>query len=145
MYRAREFRPGRMFQVDFDPGDDYMAQLEQFVRDKDIRFGSVFLLGALTETGMISGFNSMQGYDVARHTFNDWRELVAYGNISWPEKPPAALGEGVVWTEPQPYIHIHMALSGGPGKNEEVLVGHLSRGILKGGMTTQVYELVPVG
>jgi len=38
-----------------------------------------------------------------------------------------------------------MALSGGPGKNEEVLVGHLSRGILKGGMTMQVYELVPVG
>jgi hypothetical protein len=33
--------------------------------------------------------------------------------------------------------HIHMALSGGPGRNEEVLVGHLSRGILKGGMTTQ--------
>src|SRR5690606_11464520 len=98
MYKAREFRLGRMFQVDFDPGDDYMAELERFVREKNIRFGSVFLLGALKETGMISGFNSMQGYDVARHTFNDWRELVAYGNISWPETPPAALGEGVVWT-----------------------------------------------
>lgn len=106
---------------------------------------TAFIRVFLTETGMISGFNSMQGYDVARHTFNDWRELVAYGNISWPEKPPAALGEGVIWTEPHPYIHIHMALSGGPGKNEEVPVGHLSRGILKGGMTTQVYELVPVG
>ena len=82
------------------------------------------------------------GYDVQRHSFNDWRELVAYGNISWPEKPPAALGEGVVWTEPQPYIHIHMALSGGPGKNDEVLVGHLSDGKLKGGMATQIYELL---
>jgi predicted DNA-binding protein with PD1-like motif len=144
MYRSHEFKQGRLFQLNCDPGDDYMAQLEQFVRDKDIRFGSIFLLGALAETGMISGFNSMQGYDVARHHFNDWRELVAYGNISWPDKPPAALGDGVVWTEPQPYIHIHMALSGGPGKNDEVLVGHLSKGILKGGLMTQVYELIPL-
>ena len=35
-----------------------------------------------------------------------------------------------------------MALSGGPGKNEDVLVGHLSNGILKGGMATQIYELL---
>jgi predicted DNA-binding protein with PD1-like motif len=144
MYRVQEFKQGRVFQVTCEPGDDYMAQLERFVRDKNIRFGSLFLLGALSETGMISGFNSMQGYDVARQHFNDWRELVAYGNISWPDAPPAALGEGIVWSEPQPYIHIHMALSGGPGKNEDVLVGHLSKGILKGGLMTQVYELIPL-
>lgn len=28
------------------------------MRDKNIRFGSVFLLGALTEAGMIPGFDS---------------------------------------------------------------------------------------
>jgi predicted DNA-binding protein with PD1-like motif len=145
MYRAQEFRQGRVFQVTCEPGDDVVAQLEQFVREKNIRFGSVFLLGALTETAMISGFNSQQGYDVARHHFGDWRELVAYGHISWPDKPPAALGDGVVWTGPQPYVHIHMALSGGPGKNEEVLAGHLSKGVLKGALMTQVYELVEVG
>ena len=144
MYRSQEFKPGRVFQVTCDPGDDVIAQLEQFVRDKDIRFGSLFLLGALAETGMISGFNTQHGYDVSRHAFNDWRELVAYGTISWPDKPPLALGEGTVWNEPQPYVHIHMALSGGPGKNNDVLVGHLSRGILKGGMVTQVYEFIPL-
>src|SRR5690606_31391440 len=115
-----------------------------FVRDKNIRFGSVFLLGALTQTDMISGFNSMHGYDVARRSFADWRELVAYGHISWPDRPPPALGENVVWTEPQPYVHIHMALSGGPGRNGDVRAGHLSRGVLKGALMTQVYELVPV-
>ena len=146
MYRAQEFKQGRLFQVNFDAGDDYIPLLEQFVRDKNIRHGSIFLLGALAETGMISGFKSMKGFDVTRHYFNEWRELVAYGNISWPAQPPLALGlpEGTVWSEPQPYIHIHMAISGGPSKNEEVLVGHLSKGILKGGMATQIYELIPL-
>lgn len=142
MYRAKEMKLGRIFQVNFDPGDDYMKELTAFVKKENIRCGSVFLLGALKETDMISGFHSMEGYDVARHHFDGWRELVAYGNISWPEEPPAALGEGVEWDEPQPYVHIHMAISGGPGETDEVLVGHLSDGKLKGGMRTQVYELL---
>jgi predicted DNA-binding protein with PD1-like motif len=142
MYKAKEMKLGRIFQVNFDAGDDYMVELHKFVKDKNIRAGSVFLLGALAETEMISGFHSMEGYDVARHHFTGWQELVAYGNISWPEKPPAALGEGVVWDEPQPYVHIHMAISGRPGKTDEVLVGHLSNGKLKGGMATQIYELL---
>jgi predicted DNA-binding protein with PD1-like motif len=141
MYKAQEMKLGRVFQVKFDPGDDYFLELNKFVKEKNIRAGSVFLLGALAETEMISGFRSTVGYDVTRHHFNEWRELVAVGNISWPEKPPAALGD-VVWTEPQPYVHIHMAISGGPGKNDDVLVGHLSNGKLKGGMTTQIYELI---
>ncbi len=90
---------------------------------------------------MISGFKSMDGYDVQRHHFEGWRELVALGNISWPDKAPAALG-GAEWTEPQPYVHIHMALSGGPGANGEVLVGHLSDGKLKGAMVLQIYEFL---
>ncbi len=146
MYRFQEFKQGRIFQVNFDKTDEYMAELEQFVRDKNIRYGSIFLLGALAETGMITGFNTQQTFDMNRQHLVGWRELVAYGNISWLDKPPAALGlpEGTVWTEPQPYIHIHMALGGGPGENEDVRVGHLSKGGLKGGMATQIYELVPL-
>ncbi len=142
MYKAREMKLGRIFEVNFDPGDDYMAELTAFVKKENIRRGSIFLLGALAETDMISGFNSMEGYDVARHHFDGWRELVAYGNISWWDKPPAALGEGVEWDEPQPYIHIHMAISGGPGDSTTPLVGHLSDAKLKGDMATHVYELV---
>ncbi len=41
----------------------------------------------------------------------------------------------------QPYIHIHMAISGAPGKTEEVLTGHLSDGITKG-CSVDVYELI---
>ena len=140
--KARELKLGRIFQVQFEAGDDFFKELNAFVKEKNIRSGSVFLLGAFTQLDMISGFKSMNGYDVDRRTFHDWRELVALGNISWPDRPPAALGEGVEWKEPEPYVHIHMALSGGPGKNEDVLVGHLSGGILKGGMVVQIYELV---
>ncbi|MAE06489.1 MAG: hypothetical protein CMH76_09170 [Nitrospinae bacterium] len=88
---------------------------------------------------MISGFKTMDGYDVDRRVFEEWRELVAVSTISWPENPPAALGD-VDWTGPQPYVHIHMVLSGGPGKNEDVLIGHLSGGVLKGGMNLDIYE-----
>jgi predicted DNA-binding protein with PD1-like motif len=62
------------------------------------------------------------------------------GNITWPETPPAALGD-VTWSKPQPYVHIHIALSGGPGKSEEVLVGHLSGGQVQG-ISTDIYEFV---
>jgi predicted DNA-binding protein with PD1-like motif len=142
MYKAKEMTLGRIFQLSFDPGDDYMTELTKFVKEKNIRAGSVFVLGALTETEMISGFRSMVGYDVTRHHFNDLRELVAYGNISWPDRPPAALGEGVVLDEPQPYVHVHMAIGGPAAKNEEVLVGHLSNGKPKGSFPTQIYELL---
>jgi hypothetical protein len=33
-----------------------------------------------------------------------------------------------------------MVLSGGPGRNEDVLIGHLSGGVLKGGMNLDIYE-----
>ncbi|MEE9240354.1 MAG: PPC domain-containing DNA-binding protein [bacterium] len=139
--KTTEHKLGRIFQLQYEAGDDFYGELNRFVKEKNIRAGSVFLLGALTETHMISGFKSMDGYDVQRHHFEDWRELVALGNISWPDKAPAALG-GAEWTEPQPYVHIHMALSGGPGANGEVLVGHLSDGKLKGAMILQIYEFL---
>ncbi|MFQ5896294.1 MAG: PCC domain-containing protein, partial [Nitrospinota bacterium] len=138
--RAVERKLGRIFHLQFEPGDDFFGEINRFVKQKDIRAGSVFVFGALEKTDMLTGFRSMEGYDVDRRHFDDWRELLALGNISWPENPPAALGE-VTWTEPQPYVHLHMALSGGPGKTEEVLVGHLSGGRVKG-MFADIYELV---
>jgi predicted DNA-binding protein with PD1-like motif len=37
---------------------------------------------------------------------------------------------------------IHMAVSGGPSRTEEVLTGHFSDGIAKGGMLVAVHELI---
>lgn len=138
--RVEERKLGRIFQLVFDEGDDFFGELNRFVKDKNIRSGSVFVFGAMLTTDMITGFRSMKGYDVDRRHFNDRRELLGLGNISWPEKPPAAMGE-VTWSEPQPYVHIHIALSGGPGKTEEVLVGHLSGGQVQRPFA-EIYEFV---
>jgi hypothetical protein len=35
-----------------------------------------------------------------------------------------------------------MAVSGAPGRTEEVLTGHLSDGVAKGGMLVTIYELI---
>ena len=138
--RVEERKLGRIFQLVFDEGDDFFGELNRFVKEKNIRVGSVFVFGALNTTDMITGFRSMEGYDVDRRHFDDRHELLGIGNITWPEKPPAALGNAT-WSEPQPYVHIHMALSGGPGKTEEVLVGHLSGGQVQG-ILADVYEFV---
>lgn len=137
--KTEEKRLGRIFRVTLEAGDSFYGNLSAFVREKNIRAGSVFLIGALSETDMISGFRSMEGYDVDRLHFEGWRELVALGNITWPEEPPAALGD-VRWEAPQPYVHVHMAISGGPGEPEKVLAGHLSDGVVKGGMIVEIYE-----
>ena len=123
--RSQELKLGRIFQLTFDEGDDFFGELNSFVKEKNIRVGSIFVFGAMIGTDMIAGFRSKEGYNVDRRHLVDRRELLGVGNISWPEKPPAALGN-VTWNEPQPYVHIHIALSGGPRKTEEVLVGHLS-------------------
>jgi predicted DNA-binding protein with PD1-like motif len=140
--KVTERKLGRIFHLQLEAGDDFYGECNRLVREKNIRAGSVFIFGALREMDMIAGFRSMTGYDVDRRHFDDWRELVGLGSISWPERPPAALGAGVEWAEPQPYIHIHIAASGGPGKAEEVLIGHLSDGVAKGGMLVAIYELI---
>ncbi len=138
--RFEERKLGRIFHLVLEEGDDFYGVVNGFVKEKNIRAGSVFLFGALQETHILTGFKDMEGFNVDSRTFDDWRELVAVGNISWPDKPPLALGD-VTWDEPQPYVHLHMAISGGPGKTEDVLVGHLSGGEVKG-MFMDIYELV---
>jgi predicted DNA-binding protein with PD1-like motif len=137
-----ERKLGRVFHLQLEAGDDFFGCVNPFVKEKNIRAGSVFIFGALRQMDMITGFRSMNGYDVDRRHFDEWRELVGLGSISWPDAPPAALGEGVAWSEPQPYVHIHMAVSGAPGRTEEVLTGHLSDGVAKGGMLVTIYELI---
>lgn len=139
--KVTERKLGRIFHLQFGQGEDFYGEFTPFVKEKNIRSASVFVFGALDAMDMITGFRSMQGYDVDRRHFDDRRDLVGLGTISWPDQPPEALGEGVKWTEPQPYIHIHMAVSGAPGKTEEVLSGHLSDGITKG-CSVDVYELI---
>ncbi len=71
---------------------------------------------------------------------SDALPVAGVGNISWPEYPPAVMGE-VDWKQLEPYVHIHPALSGGPYQPQEVNVGHLSGGMVKG-LFAEVMEFV---
>ena len=138
--QIKERKLGRIFQLELEDGEDFFGELETFVKERGIKAGTVFVFGAMHTLDMISGFRSLSGYDVDRRHFEDRRELLGIGSISWPETPPAALGD-VSWDEPRPFVHIHIALSGGAGKNEEVLVGHLSGGKVQKPFV-EIYELL---
>src|SRR3954463_14975729 len=97
--KVTERRLGRVFHLQLEAGDDFFGNVNPFVKEKNIRAGTVFIFGALREMDMITGFRSMNGYDADGGHFDDWGELGALGNISWRESPPAALGEGVEWSE----------------------------------------------
>ena len=137
--QAAERKVGRVFQLAFDEDDDLFEAFNAFVKEKNIRNASITIFGALKETDMRSGFLAIIG-DSAKLRFNDPREFVGVGNISWPEKPPAVMGD-VTWQEPEPYVHIHLAISGGPYRPQEVNVGHLSDGRVKG-LFAEVIEFV---
>jgi predicted DNA-binding protein with PD1-like motif len=138
--KITERKLGRIFQITIDEGENFFDELNRFIETENIRAGSVFVFGAMNTVDMISGFRSLQGYDVDRRRFEDRRELVGLGNISWPDSPPAALSDEA-WNRPRPFVHIHMALSGGAGKNEDVLVGHLSgAGVQKA--FVEIYEFL---
>lgn len=50
-----EGRPGRIFVIRVDHGEDFLATVRQFLIDKDVKYGSLFFLGALYEAGLVSG------------------------------------------------------------------------------------------
>jgi predicted DNA-binding protein with PD1-like motif len=136
---VKERKVGRIFQIEFQEGEDLLEKFGAFVKEKNIRNASITIFGALKEADMLCGFPAIIG-DSAKLRFNDPREFVGVGNISWPERPPEALGK-VEWTEPQPYVHMHLAISGGPYRAQEVNVGHLSGGKVKG-LFAEVIEFV---
>jgi predicted DNA-binding protein with PD1-like motif len=136
---VKERKVGRIFQIEFLEDENLFEKFNAFVKEKNIRNASITIFGALKETDMRSGFMAIIG-DSAKLRFNDPREFVGVGNISWPERPPAVMGD-VTWKEPEPYVHIHLAISGGPYRAQEVNVGHLSGGKVKG-LFAEVIEFV---
>ena len=140
--QVEERKLGRIFRLAFDLGEDFFAQMSAFARERRIREATLFVFGALAEGEMITGFRKAEGYDVIRRPLDRWREFLALGTLTWPATPPRALGAGVHWEAPQPYVHLHRALGPAAGAAEtEVLVGHLSQGIVKG-LSADVYELL---
>ena len=83
--KVTERKLGRIFHLQFERGDHFYGQLNPFVKEKNIRSASIFIFGAMDTLDMITGFKSMQGYDVDRRHFDDRRASVSVrqkpGNI----------------------------------------------------------------
>ena len=144
--KVLERKLGRMFSLSFGEEDDFYGALVRFVKEKNIRSGLVFCLvpfyGGSVTPGVLSPSPPMPPHEQTRRHLTDWRDVHGHGVIAWPDAPPETLLPQHRWKgEPEPYVHLHMTLSGGPGKLEEVYAGHLCDGRIKG-MYADVLELL---
>jgi len=110
-----------MFSLGFGEGEDFYGSLVRFVMEKRIRSGFVLFIGAFYECDIIPGVLSpsppMPLHDQTRKHLSDRRDVHGHGVITWPEAPPETLLPTHRWKgEPEPYVHLHLTLSGGPGE-----------------------------
>jgi predicted DNA-binding protein with PD1-like motif len=101
-----EGRPGRVFYLRVDHGEDLIAGLRSFVKAHDIRCGVVQLLGALLEGSIVTGPEQpVLPPDQHRERFAGGWEVLGIATIS------CAAGE--------PHLHLHGAI----GNGKDVLTG----------------------
>lgn len=141
---VQEKKMGRFFRFEFADGEDILAGLSGFARKKGIREASLFIVGALQEGEVVTGFKNLNGgpFDSEVEKFGR-REFLGLGNLTWPAKRPKTMvRKGVAWDEPQPYPHFHLVAGPELGEKERGnLVGHLEKGLAYG-VTVLMYELI---
>jgi predicted DNA-binding protein with PD1-like motif len=104
--RYAEGRPGRVFYVRIDHGEDLISGLLSFVKAHNIRCGVIQLLGAILEGGMVTGpEHAVLPPDPHREEFAGGWEVLGIATISWS-------AEG-------PHLHLH----GSTGRGTDVLTG----------------------
>ena len=139
---VQEKKLGRVFRLEFKKGEDFFAEVSRFAREKGIREASIFMIGAMGEGQVVTGFLSSQEGDSNRRPLGMKREFLALGTLTWPASRPRAVQEPAPWHEPQPYPHLHLALGPDIGEEQkEILVGHLNKGLAIG-LTAHLYELL---
>jgi hypothetical protein len=106
--QCAEGRPGRIFIVRIDHGEDLLGVLEQCIREKEIHCGVIQVLGALGAGKMVSGPEEMVLPPYPHwEDFNGGWEMIGLGTISW--------------SDDRPHIHLHSAA----GKGNRTLTGCL--------------------
>jgi len=141
-----ERKIGRIFSLRFEAEEDFYGNVVKFVKEKNIRAGSVFFMGAFYELDIIPGVllpsPPMPPPDETRFHIDEWVDVQGQGIITWPDSSPPVHLDKHAWTDdPDPYIHLHVTVSGGPRKPREVYAGHLCDGRLKG-MMLDIIELL---
>lgn len=103
-----EGRPGRIFVVRIDHGEELVEILLQCIREKEILCGTVQVLGALQEGHMVTGPEEMVLPPIPhREEISGGWEILGAGTISWGENGP--------------HLHLHSTA----GKGNRALAGCL--------------------
>ena len=137
---VQEKRIGRVFRASLKKGEDFFEEIYKLAEKEDIQEASLFVIGALSEGRMITGFKNIEG-DLDRRELGNKREFFAVGNLTWPSERPNAVPETVAWDKPRPYAHFHLALGPDVGATApETLVGHLDKASIVGAFV-DIYEL----
>ncbi len=101
---------GRVFIVNFEHGDDFLAELKSFVEKERISFATITFLGAVSDGDIVTGPKKMTlPADPNMVSLTDVRETVGFGTI--------------VNGKDGPEIHVHASF----GKSGEVLTGCLRK------------------
>ncbi len=103
-----EGKPGRVFIVRIDHGEDLIANLQQFVADHQVNSGYIRFIGALQSGRIVTGPKTMcLPPDPHVESFSGGWEVIGLATIT-PD-------------DPGPHLHIHASI----GKGERVLTGCL--------------------
>lgn len=97
---------GRLFALRFDAEEDILVGLKDLIRKERIKAGTVWLIGALTNTDVVLGpKEKVYPPEPALTNFSDAKEIIALGIFAWEEN--------------EPKIHLHAGL----GSNSGMLTG----------------------
>ncbi|AEB10160.1 PPC domain-containing DNA-binding protein [Desulfobacca acetoxidans] len=106
--RVQEGRPGRLFLLTFQHGEDLIQEICQFAVRENIRAAWIQFLGALKQGRLVTGPEKPQlpPKPVWREFSQAW-EVVGIGNLFWEDNAPK--------------VHVHVAL----GKGDATIMGCL--------------------
>ncbi|MCQ8894013.1 MAG: DNA-binding protein [Methanolinea sp.] len=95
-----EGRPGRVFVLRIDHGEDLIRALETCITEKDIRCGFIQVLGAVRSAHLVTGPEEPILPPVPhREEIHDGWEIVGIGTVSW--------------SNGNPRVHLHTATGRG--------------------------------
>ncbi|MFC1517045.1 PPC domain-containing DNA-binding protein [Candidatus Margulisiibacteriota bacterium] len=104
--KVQEGKLGRVFILAFDHEEEILEPLKNFIKEKKIKAGFIYLLGAVQSGQIVCGpKETVVPPDPIKKELKEANELVAIGSIFW---------EGA-----EPKVHLHAAL----GKGEKTLLG----------------------
>ncbi|MBU0581261.1 MAG: DUF296 domain-containing protein [Candidatus Margulisbacteria bacterium] len=104
--KVQEGKLGRVFVLAFDHDEELLPPLKEFIKEKNIRVGFVYLLGAIQSGKIVCGPKETKlPPEPIVENLKEANELIAIGSIFW---------EG-----DQPKIHLHASL----GKGDKTRLG----------------------